>query len=99
ASMGRCWRTLSAWRYSHRSSCSGLGSANRFDEFWDDLIQVAHQSVSRHLKDWRVGIFVNRDDDPRILDAGQMLNRAGNSKRDVHLGSNDLAGLSNLIIV
>src|SRR5215813_9860178 len=97
--MARCCRTLRAWRYSYRSSYSALGSANRFDELWDDLIQVAYQGVSRHLKDRRVGVFVNRDDDPRILDAGQVLNRAGDSKRDVQLGRDDLAGLSDLIIV
>ena len=62
-------------------------------------MQVAHQAVGCHLKDRRVGVFVDRDDDPRILDAGQVLNRAGDSKRDVQLGRDDLAGLSDLIIV
>ena len=42
----------------------GLRSANRFDELRDDLMQVAHQAVGRHLKDWRLGILVDRDDDP-----------------------------------
>src|SRR5712691_6403940 len=63
-------------RYDCASSF--LTPANRFDELRDDLIQVAHQAVSRHLKDRRFGVFVDRDDDARILDAGQMLDRAGN---------------------
>src|SRR5439155_10733417 len=35
----------------------GLGLANRFDELWDDLIQVAYQGVRGHLKDRRVWVF------------------------------------------
>ena len=83
----------------HRLWRSGLGPANRFDKLRDDVMQVTHQAVSRHLKNRGVGIFVDRDDDPRILDARQMLDRAGDAKRDVQLGRDDLAGLSDLIIV
>src|SRR5207245_1315916 len=57
-------------------------------------MQVAHQAVSRHLKDRRVGIFIDRHDDPRILDARQMLDRAGDAKRDIQLGS-DVASNAN----
>src|SRR5438034_176572 len=98
-SIARCCRTLREWRYSYRSSHSDLGSANRCDEFWDDLMQIAHQAISRNLEDRRVGVFVDRDDNPGILYARQMLDRAGDAKRDVQLGRDDLAGLSDLIIV
>ena len=56
-----------------------LRSANRFDEFRDDLMQVADQAVGRHLEDRRLGILVDRDDDPRIFDACQMLDGAGDT--------------------
>src|SRR6516162_6215987 len=97
--MARCCQILRAWRYSYRSSYSNLASPNRFDELRDDLMQVTYQPIGCDLKNGRVGVLVNRDDDPRILDTGQVLNRAGDSKRDVQLGRHDLAGLSNLIIV
>jgi hypothetical protein len=41
-----------------------LDSAERIDELWNYLMQVADQAVSGHLKNWRVWVFIDRDDYP-----------------------------------
>src|SRR4051794_26667915 len=62
-------------------------------------MEVSDQPVSGHLEDRRIGVFVDRDDHARILDAGKVLNRAGNPERDVELGRDYLAGLADLVVV
>ncbi len=51
---------------------------------------------------WKIGRFlvlVDGDDDLRILHAREVLDRAGNADRDIDFGSDDLAGLADLIVV
>src|SRR4029453_11765576 len=76
-----------------------LASAERVDKLWDYLMQVADKSISGDLKNWRVWVFVDRDDDSRIFDTGQMLDRAGNANANIKLRPNALASLSYLKIV
>lgn len=63
----------------HREDHCFSALANRFDELRNDLMQVADQTVGRHLENWRIGIFVDRDNDPRILDPREVLDRTGNT--------------------
>src|SRR5437868_11418907 len=63
------------------------------------LEEIADEAVIGNLKDRRLLVLVDRDDDLRILHAGEMLNGAGDTDRDVEIGSDDLAGLTDLIVV
>ena len=65
----------------------------------DDLEQVADQADVGDLEDRRVLVLVDRDDDLRILHAGEVLDRARNADRDIDFGGDDLAGLADLIVV
>ena len=64
-----------------------------------DLEQVADEADVRDLEDRRFLVLVDGDDRLRILHAGKVLDRAGNADRDIDFGSDDLAGLADLIIV
>ena len=55
--------------------------------------------MSATLEDRRFGVLVDRDDRARVLDAGQVLDRARDADREVQLRRNDLAGLADLQIV
>ena len=68
-------------------------------ELRHDREEVADQAEVGDLEDRRFGILVDRDDRARILDARQVLDRAGNSDRDVQLRRDDLAGLPHLQVV
>src|SRR5579872_1639743 len=50
------------------------------------LVEIRHQSVIGDLEDGGFLIFIDRDDDLRILHAGEMLNGAGNADRDIEVG-------------
>src|SRR6185312_16071445 len=65
----------------------------------DELEEIADDAVIGDLEDRRFFVLVDRDDDFRILHAGQMLDRAGNADRDIEVGGDDLAGLADLIII
>src|SRR5215212_3560817 len=60
--------------------------------------QISDNAVVRDIEDGCLGIFVNRHDRPRVLHANQVLNRAGDSKRDVKLGRNCLTWRSDLAV-
>jgi len=47
----------------HRRDHCFSALANRFDKLRNDLMQVADQTVGRHLENRRVGILVDRDND------------------------------------
>ena len=64
-----------------------------------DLKEVADQAKVGDLEDRRLGVLVDGDDGARILDAGQMLDRAGYANRDIELRRNDLARLPDLHVV
>src|SRR3974390_1110372 len=82
---------------------TGTKSALRFvqfnRQFGQRRIEVRHQAIIGDLEDWRLLILVNRDDHLGILHAGEMLDRAGNADRDVKLGRENPAGLSDLPVV
>src|SRR6478736_6287780 len=71
-------------------------SAERLLEFRDDLEQVADEAEIGNLENRRFTVLVDRHDRAGVLDAGQMLDRAGDTDRDVQFGRDDLAGLSDL---
>src|ERR1700678_4215927 len=73
--------------------------ADRLGQFRNRLIQIRHQAIIGDLEDRRVLILVDRDDDLGVLHAGEMLDRAGNTDRDIELRRHHLAGLSHLPVV
>src|SRR4030095_9855110 len=73
-------------------------AAKRLFEFRNDLEQVADEAEIGDLEDRRFAVLVDRHDRAGVLDAGQMLDRAGDADSDVQFGRDDLAGLSDLKI-
>src|SRR5829696_8380354 len=70
--------------------------ADELGQLRDDLVQVADDAEVRVLEDRRVRVFVDRDDDPGGLHAHLVLDRTGDSARDVELRRDRLAGLADL---
>src|SRR3954447_17007340 len=68
-------------------------------QFRNRLVQVRDQAVIGDLKNRRVLILVDSDDHLGILHAGEMLNRPGNTDRNIELRRHHLAGLSDLPII
>src|SRR4029077_7513580 len=68
-------------------------------ELGEDLEQIADEAVIGDLEDRRLLVLVDRDDDLRILHAGEMLDGARDPDRDVELRCDDLAGLADLVVV
>ena len=75
---------------------AGMSLAQRLDQFGENLEQVTDEAVIGDLKDRRLFILVDGDDDFAVLHAGEMLDGAGNADRDVQLRRDDLAGLPDL---
>src|SRR5665213_671944 len=73
--------------------------AERFGQFGNRLIQIRDQTVIGDLEDRRVLILVDRDDHLGILHASEMLDRAGNTDRDIEFRRHHLAGLADLPVV
>ena len=61
--------------------------------------QIADQAYIGDFEDRRFPVLVDRDDRACILDAGQMLDRPGDSDGEINLGRNDLARLTDLHLV
>ena len=81
------------------SSCIETNSAaERLLEFRDDLEQIADKTEIGDLENRRFTVLVDRHDRAGVLDAGQVLDRAGDADRDIQCGRNDLAGLADLEI-
>src|SRR4029077_12185056 len=78
---------------------SSSGSAQLLDQLRHDLEQVADHPVVRDLEDRRFLVLVDRHDDAAVLHAREVLDRAGNTHRDVEIGRHDLAGLPDLPVV
>ena len=78
---------------------SGFAFAQRPLQPGQDLEQVANQTIVGNLKDRRLGILVDRDDQARILHAGDVLDRSREADRDIEFGRDDLAGLADLAVV
>ena len=67
-----------------------------FDHHRNDFEQVAADAVVGSFEDGGGLILVDRDDALGILHAGQVLDRAGNAEGNIDLGTDGLAGLSDL---
>src|SRR4029079_19034803 len=63
------------------------------------LEEIGDEAVIGDLEDRRFLILVDGDDDLRVLHAGQVLDGARNADRNIEIGSDDLAGLADLIVV
>src|SRR5262245_36552811 len=61
-----------------------------------DLEQVAGNAVVGDFEDRRVRVLVDGNDGPRALHADDVLNRAGDTERDVELGRHGLARAADL---
>src|SRR5699024_883103 len=68
-------------------------------EFGEDFEQITYQADIDDFKDRRVGILVDRDDGARILDAGEVLDRARDAVGGVELRRDDPAGLADLEVI
>src|SRR6266568_694049 len=62
----------------------------------EDLVQVTDHAEVSELEDRSLGVLVDRDDRLRGLHAGPVLDRAGDSSRDVELRRDGLASLADL---
>ena len=63
----------------------------------DDLEKVADNAKSRNLKNRGTGVVINCDDTIGGLHTGHVLNRAGDTHRNVEFGTNGFAGLADLM--
>ena len=61
--------------------------------------EVAHEAVVGDLEYRRLLVLVDGDDHLGVLHAGEMLDGAGNSDRDVEVGRHHLARLTDLPVV
>src|SRR5688500_2103310 len=82
-----------------RSSCSRRSRSELLGQLRDDLEQVADQADVGDLEDRRVLVLVDGDDDLAVLHSGKVLDRAGDTDGDINLRSDDLAGLTDLVIL
>src|SRR5580700_1100334 len=73
--------------------------ADRLGQLGNRLIQIRDQAVIGDLEDRRVFILVDRNDDLGILHAGEMLDRPGNTDRNIEFRRHHLAGLADLPVV
>src|SRR5450759_1059628 len=92
-------RLRSVLRRVPRDGQLGLQLFRRFRHRGHDLEKVAHDAVGRDLEDRRLGILVDGHDDLRRAHAREVLDRAGDTARDVEGRRDDLAGLPHLVLV
>src|SRR3989475_6996486 len=78
---------------------SAMGLFYFFGEFGNDLEQIPHDSVVRHLEDRGVFVLVDRHDDFGGTHPREVLDGTGDPDRDVQGGADRLAGLSHLFRV
>src|SRR3546814_3102536 len=72
------------------------GAPERRFQLRQYLEQISHQPDVRDLENRRLGILVDRHDRARVLDAGQVLDRAADADGHVQVRGDDLAGLADL---
>lgn len=61
-------------------------------------MQVTADTVIRNAENRRIGILVNRNNALTVLHTCKMLNRTGDTRRNIDTGTNGFAGLSNLMV-
>src|SRR5271167_998578 len=83
---------------SARAPCGGGVLSEDVGQRGQDLHRIADDSVGGEIKDRRIGILVDRDDDVGTLHADAMLNRPRDAGCDVELGAYRLAGLPHLAV-
>src|SRR5271170_4219483 len=66
-----------------RQFCSVLYLIELGCELRQGLVEIGYQSVIGDLEDRRFLVLVDGDNDLRILHAGEVLNGAGNTDRDI----------------
>src|SRR6266566_8106055 len=71
----------------------GLGEGRQ------ELEEIADDTVVRDLEDVRVGILVHRADHLARRHPREMLDRAGDTERDVEIGCDGLPRLTDLLLV
>src|SRR5688500_4791666 len=77
----------------HRQACE-LSLQLRYE-----FEQVADEAVIGDFEDRSVRILVDGNHDAGVLHAGEVLNGAGNTNRDVEFGRDDLARLADLAVI
>src|SRR5579864_2856793 len=65
-------------------------------QFGEEFEEVIHDSDVGHLKDWGLGILVDRDQERASFDAGQMLEGPADAASQVDLGFHGFSRRSNL---
>src|SRR5665647_2496623 len=78
------------------SVASALGFVDRFGGLRQDLEQVSDDTEVDQLEDRRFFVLVDRDDRLGRLHAGAVLDGAGDTRRDIELRGDLLAGLPDL---
>src|SRR3979411_1092443 len=73
--------------------------SERLGHFWDRLEKVSHQAVVGDLEDRRFRVLVDGDDHLGVLPAGEWLARTRNADGNVKFRRDDLAGLTDLVVV
>src|ERR1700742_1310721 len=79
-----------------RRSAAALLGFDRLGQLGDDLVQIADHTEIRELEDRGVRILVDRQDVLRVLHTDLVLDGAGNAGRQIQLGRDRLAGLTDL---
>src|SRR4029077_10103862 len=73
-----------------------LAGLDRLGQLRRDLEQVADDAEVGDLEDGRLFVLVHRDDRLRRLHSGAVLDRPGDTQRDVQLRRHGLTGLADL---
>src|SRR5580692_7633717 len=73
--------------------------SERLHEIRQQREQIADQAVIGDLKNRRLSILVDGDDDLAVLHAGEMLDCARNANGDVQIRRDHLAGLPDLLVI
>src|SRR4051812_44484154 len=73
-----------------------LPRLDRLGQLGDDLVQIADHAEVRELEDRRVRVLVDREDVLRVLHPDLVLDRPGDTGRQIQLRRHGLAGLADL---
>ena len=77
---------------------SSLGGLDLLDEFGNDLVQIADDSVGGNVEDGGVLVLVDGDDVLGVLHTGNVLDGTGDAQGNVDAGMHGLTGLADLVV-